>query len=302
MMSSVEAIGDGDGVADLAAVDRARLQATAFRLLGTRADAEDAVQEAYARYYRLDPVERAAVRNPAGWLTTVVGRVCLDVLGSARARRERYVGPWLPEPLPGSPTSSAPVDPAERVTLDDEVTSALMVVLETLTPAERVAFVLHDVFGLSFREVADVVGRTPEACRTLASAARRDLRERRVRDASPEGHDRVVRGFALACATGDLAALLPLLDPDVTLRSDGGGVVSAARNPVHGADRVARFLLGLLTKDPSLEPSLEPVEGRTGVVLRSAGSVVAVATFHVVSDVVEDVWIVVNPEKLTAWS
>ncbi|KQY59796.1 RNA polymerase subunit sigma-24 [Aeromicrobium sp. Root495] len=284
--------------------ERSRLLATAFRLLGTTAEAEDAVQEGYARWFRLSEQEQAEIRNPGAWLTTVVSRVCLDVLGSARARREQYVGPWLPEPRPSSmlPSASSPADPAERVTLDDEVTSAVMVVLDSLTPAERVAFVLHDVFGLTFAEVAQVVGRTPQACRTLASAARRDVRERRKREAAtPADHHRVVEGFLAACATGDLLALLPLLDPDVTVSSDGGGVVRAARNAVHGADRVGRFVLGLLAKDPSLTFDDELVEGRTGLVLRRAGEVAAVVTFGIAADTVKDIWIVLNPAKLTAW-
>lgn len=296
MSESVPSIGQ-------ALEERGRLLATAFRLLGTMADAEDAVQEAYARWFRLTDEEQADVRNPGAWLTTVVSRICLDVLGSARARREQYVGPWLPEPRPSAvPPASAAVDPADRVTLDDEVTSAVMVVLDSLTPAERVAFVLHDVFGLTFPEVAEVVGRTPQACRTLASAARRDIRERKEREAAtPADHHRVVEGFLMACATGDLQALLPLLDPEVTVSSDGGGVVRAARNAVHGADRVGRFVLGLLAKDPSLTFDVELVEGRTGLVLRRAGEVAAVATFGLAGDAVKDIWIVLNPAKLTAW-
>jgi RNA polymerase sigma-70 factor (ECF subfamily) len=278
--------------------ERDRLVAVAFRLLGTRADAEDAVQEAYARWYRLTDTERDAVRRPGAWLTTVVSRVCLDQLGSARAHRERYVGPWLPEPVP-DPDGLA--DPADRVTLDDEVTSAVMVLLESLTPAERVSFVLHDVFGLSFDEVAEVVGRSSQACRKLASAARADIRARRERQASPQHHDRVVRAFLAACATGDVARLLPLLDPDVALASDGGGVVRAARNVVRGPDRVARFLLGLAAKDPSLAVEPAGVEGRTGVLVRRAGQVVGVVSFDV-RESISDVWVVVNPDKLGAWA
>lgn len=304
----------GDDVPSLgAAVDeRDRLLRTAYRLLGSVAEAEDAVQETYARWYRMSDAEQASIRNPAAWLTTVVGRVCLDVLGSARARREHYVGPWLPEPRPGAVVPADASDPADRVTLDDEVTSAVMVVLESLTPAERVAFVLHDVFGLTFDEVAQVVGRTPQACRKLASAARADIRERRRREATPADHDRVVRAFLAASRTGDVAALLSLLDPSVSLTADGGGVVRAARNVVTGADRVARFLLGLLGKDDALTLRPHAVEGRTGVLIEREGALVAVVTLDVgrtdedvakdvARDVVKDVWIVVNPEKLTAW-
>ena len=280
-----------------ALAEREHLLTIAFRLLGTRADAEDAVQEAYARWYRLGDAERAEIRRPGAWLTTVVSRVCLDQLGSARARRERYVGPWLPEPLPDP---DALTDPADRVTLDDQVTSAVMVVLEALTPAERVSFVLHDVFGLTFEEIAVVVGRSAQACRKLASAARADLRERRRREAAPQDHDAVVRAFLAARATGDVAQLLPLLDPDVSLASDGGGIVRAARNVVRGPDRVARFLLGLAAKDADLTVEPAGVEGRTGVLVRRGSQVAAVIAFDV-HGLIRDVWITVNPEKLGAW-
>ena len=288
--------------------DRGRLLATAFRLLGTTADAEDAVQEAYVRWFRLAPAEREAVRNVDAWFTTVVGRICLDVLGSARARREQYTGEWLPEPRPGSDLASAAssADPAERVSLDDQVTSALMVVLESLTPAERVSFVLHDLFGLSFVEVADVVGRSPQAARKLASDARRDIRERKVRDTSPVDHERVVEAFLGACGSGRLEDLVALLDPSVTLVTDGGGRPGMARRPVQGAEHVARFLLGIMEKmgreGRVVEPSIEPVDGRAAIILRESGAPPFVITLNVVDQVVCDVWIQANPAKLGAWT
>ena len=158
------------------------------------------------RWYRLSEDQRAAIENPGAWLTRVAGRVCLDMLGSARARRERYVGEWLPEPLPATSAfaASAADDPLERMTLDDSVSTALLVVLESLTPAERVAFVLHDVFAMPFAEVAETVGRSPDACRQLASQARRHIRERRAGAASREAHDALAQAFAVACARGDL--------------------------------------------------------------------------------------------------
>lgn len=288
--------------------DRGRLLAAAFRLLGTTADAEDAVQEAYVRWFRLTPAEREAVRNVDAWFTTVVGRICLDVLGSARARRERYTGEWLPEPRPGAdlPAAAAAADPAERVSLDDQVTSALMVVLESLTPAERVSFVLHDLFGLSFVEVAEVVGRTPQAARKLASEARRDLRERRLREASPADHERVVEAFLAACGSGRLDDLVAVLDPSVTLVTDGGGRAGMARRPVQGGDRVARFLFGIMAKIARegrvVEPSIEVVEGRAAIVLREPGAAPFVIMLNVVGEVVRDVWIQANPAKLGAWT
>ena len=161
--------------------ERRQLINVAYRLLGSLAEAEDAVQETYARWYALTPARRNAIESPGAWLTTVTSRICLDQLGSARARRERYVGPWIPEPLPEpaewlSGSGGAPADPADRVTLDESVSMAFLVVLELMTPAERVAFILHDVFGYPFAEIAGIVGRTPAACRQLASSGRRRSR------------------------------------------------------------------------------------------------------------------------------
>lgn len=283
--------------------ERRTLLALAYRMLGTVADAEDAVQETYVRWYRLTDVERSAIRNPGAWLTRVASRVCLDMLGSARARRERYVGEWLPEPVPGdSPiAASVPLDPLDRVTLDDAVSTALLVVLESLTPAERVAFVLHDVFRVPFAEVAETVGRTPDAARRLASEARRRVRERRAGAATREEHDAVARAFAAATATGDLDQLVALLDPGVVARSDGGGRVSAALRPVVGAERVARFLLGL----PRLEPDavLEPVETADGLAFlaKIRGHADTVISIDVSGGRITDVYLVRNPDKLTLW-
>lgn len=298
-----------DSVAELLD-ERARLLAIGYRMLGSRAEAEDAVQDTYVRWYRLTEEERARVEVPAAWLTTAMTRVCLNILGSARRRREAYVGEWLPEPLAtGSPLSRVavspgtadPIDPVDRATLDDEVTMALMVVLESMTPAERVAFVLHDLFGYPFDEVATMVGRSPQACRKLASTARRHVAERRRRSGPPDQHRRVVESFMHACRTGDVATLMAHLDPDVVAVSDGGGHVRAALRPVVGADRVARFLLGALSKSPELVADLEDGPGETRLVLRRHGLVAAVGTFEVVADRVSRVWLMLNPEKLETW-
>ncbi|MEI5584316.1 sigma-70 family RNA polymerase sigma factor [Agromyces sp. CCNWLW208] len=323
---------------DLADVvdERRRLLALAYRMLGTTGEAEDAVQETYVRWYRMSDAERAAIANPQGWLTRVAGRVCLDLLGTARARRERYVGPWLPEPLPagffagrgragggggsgaaeGAPASAGPAasarpltetttdaaaDPLDRVTLDEAVSSALLVVLESMTPAERVAFVLHEVFAVPFPEIAEIVGRSPAAVRQLATSARRRVASERSRRVGRAEHDQVVAAFGAAAQAGDLAALVSVLDPEVVLRSDGGGLVSAARRPVLGAENVARFLLGLLAKNPDdrVEP-LETTDG-AGFAVRRDDAVIGVVNFNVVAGRVADVWIVMNPEKLSAW-
>jgi RNA polymerase sigma-70 factor, ECF subfamily len=293
---------------DPAALDseRGMLMSLAYRMLGTVADAEDAVQETYARWYRMTPAERDAIENPAAWLTRVAGRVCLDQLGSARARRESYVGEWLPEPLPGGAgmfAAPASADPLDRVTLDESVSTALLVVLESLTPAERVAFVLHDVFAMPFGEIAEVVGRSPEACRQLASSARRHVRERRAGVATRERHDEVVRAFTAAAASGELAALVAVLDPDVRLRSDGGGLASAARKPVLGADHVARFVLGLREKrGPQLEWSVVETADGLSLAFGERGAIDTVLVADVRDGRISDLWIMRNPEKLRLWN
>jgi RNA polymerase sigma-70 factor, ECF subfamily len=237
---------------------RSRLQALAYRMLGSHAEAEDAVQETWLRYSRAlgDPRTRSEIRDLRAWLTTTVGRICLDLLRSARVRREAYVGQWLPEPivrpLPGTPEPAA--DPAERAVLTEDVSMALLVVLERLTPEQRVAFVLHDVFAVPFEEIAEVLGATPAAARQLASRGRRAVAEGSPRHTAdlPEQR-RVLAAFLAAADSGDLAGLLAVLAPDVVVVGDGGGVMPAAKRPVVGATQVARFLAGLFrraTKDP----------------------------------------------------
>ena len=283
--------------------ERRHLLSLAFRMLGTVAEAEDAVQETYIRWYRMSQTQRDAVEVPRAWLTRVASRVCLDVLGSARVRREHYVGPWLPEPVPLLAfTDPAVDDPADRVTLDDSISTALLVVLESMTPAERVAFVLHDVFAMPFGEIAEIVGRTPAACRQLASSARRRVHGARDAPVPRAAHDAAVRAFAAAARAGDLAGLVAVLDPDVVLRSDGGGIVSAARNPIRGADKVARFLLGALEKNPTAEVLDQETPDGLGFALWIEGRVTGVVTMDVTGDRVTDVRMVLNPEKLTLWN
>jgi RNA polymerase sigma-70 factor, ECF subfamily len=280
-------------------VHRRALRGAAYRMLGTVADAEDAVQDAYVRWFRLDATARAAITSPGAWLMRTVGRICLDALGSARARRETYVGEWLPEPLPAEPDGADPLSVAERA---EGVSVALLRVMDALTPAERVVFVLHEVFAVSFGEIAEVVGRTPAACRQLAVSARRRVAQRPGAGVARERHDAVVAAFVAASASGDLAALVRVLDPAAVLVSDGGGVVSAARRPVRGADAVARFLLGLARKEPTAQ--FEPIDtgdGR-GLAIRLDGAVAAIVTFATDAHRVTDVWIMRNPDKLGAWA
>ena len=228
---------------------RPRLLRAAYALLGTQADAEDTVADTWLRLTAADQRERVA--DVEAWAVVAVSRRVLDVLRSARIQREAYVGPWLPEPLierlpgPAGPDGLPELaDPADRVTLDESVSYALMVVLETLTPAERTAWVLHDLFGLPFPEIAGVVGRGPAAVRQLAARARAHVRAGAPRVAvSSAEHQHAVDAFFRAAAGGDLAGLVAVLDPGVVLTSDGGGQATAARRPVQGADRVARFLV-----------------------------------------------------------
>lgn len=222
---------------------RPRLVRVAYAILGSHAEAEDVVAECWLRLVEAD--RRDPVRDVLGWSTVAVSRAALDTLRSARVRRERYVGPWLPEPV----VTAATADPADRVTLEESVRYALLVVLEQLSPAERTAWVLHDLFGMPFPDVAAAVGRSPDAVRQLASRARRHVAAGSPRlDVDRSDHDRVVTAFAAAAAGGDLAALVATLDPAVVLTADGGGVVNAARRPVLGPDRVARFVLGVLRR------------------------------------------------------
>ena len=237
---------DPDLLANAFTQARPRLVRVAYAIIGTHTEAEDVVADCWFRLVSADQQE--PVRDVEAWSVVAVSRMALDVLRSARVRRERYVGPWLPEPVVASPDKTA-ADPADQVTLADEVDYAILVVMETLSPAERTAFVLHDLFGLTFDEVANIVGRTPGAVRQLASRARRRVRSRSPWPSTDAAeHRHVVDAFASAATSGDLAALIHLLDPAVVLVSDGGGLVSAARKPVLGPVRVARFLLGVLAK------------------------------------------------------
>ena len=289
--------------------ERRRLLSLAYRLMGTLGEAEDVVQETYLRWYRQSEDERAAIRNPAAWLTTVASRVALDALTSARARRERYIGEWLPEPVPadlflgtapGSPSADT-ADPADRVTLDESVGTALLTVLEAMTPAERVAFILHEVFALPFPEIAEIVGRTPAAVRQLASSGRRHVRQHRAVPVPASEHDETVRAFLAATRSGDLESLMQVLAPGVELRSDGGGVVSAARNPVLGPDRVARFMLGVLAKQPRLQLSELRTADGLGYRLTLGDQFFGVVTFRVEGGRIADVWLMLNPAKLSSW-
>ncbi|MDA0647046.1 RNA polymerase sigma factor SigJ [Nonomuraea ferruginea] len=289
--------------------ERRQLINLAYRLLGSLAEAEDVVQETYARWYAMSRQQQDAIESPGAWLTRVAGRICLDVLGSARARRERYVGEWIPEPLPertewisGRP-GGATVDPADRVTLDESVNMAFMVVLESMTPAERVSFILHDVFCHSFAEVAEIVGRTPAACRQLASSARRRIRESRS-PASPTAQQAgIVKDFKQAWEAKDIDALIRLLDPDATAIADGGGLATTFLHPIEGGGQVARALVEIADQKPGDVTILErTVNGQPGLVAQQNGVTVTVFAFEVAGDRIKRIWAVRNPQKLRHWT
>ena len=271
---------------------RGRLLRVAYATVGSVPEAEDCVQEAWLRLQAQDP---ASIRDLGAWLTTTVSRLAYDTLGSARARRERYVGPWLPEPL----VADLDDDPAQRVTLDESVSMALLVVLERLSPAERTAFLLHDVFGLAFEEVADVVGRTPAAVRQLASRARKHVEDGRPRfPPSPAEQRQLVTAFAEACGNGDVQQLVALLDPDVVWRADGGGKATAAHPAQGGAQNVTRFLLALARRPPR-SVRMASVNGAPGLVMRDADGVLTVIAFTVDAGRITALDVMRNPDKLT---
>jgi RNA polymerase sigma-70 factor (ECF subfamily) len=273
---------------------RPYLLRVAYSHLGSLGEAEDVVQDAWLRLVRAEPAE---IRDLRAWLTTVVGRLALDALTSARARRERYVGPWLPEPLIDAPVTG--LDPAGRVELDESVSMALLIVLESLSPAERSAFLLHDVFGYSFDEVARVVGRTPAATRQLAARARHAVEARRPRyPAGPDEQREVVDAFRAATETGDIASLLEVLDPAVTFRSDGGGLVIAARQMFTGAERVARIFTRMAYHfGDQFRLSRIIVNGTPGLMLDTGGTPSVIA-FTLNQGRITAIDIIRNSEKL----
>ena len=272
---------------------RRHLFGVAYRMLGSAADAEDMVQEAFLRW-RQAPDD---VESPRAYLTTVVTRLCIDHLRSAKARREEYVGPWLPEPIPTSA-----VDGDGSVAIGDSLSMAFLVLLESLTPVERAAFLLREVFDYDYDEIAEVVGKSAVACRQLVSRARGHLAARRARFEAPrDRRDAIVGEFRAACATGNMQALLSLFAEEITVWSDGGGVVSAATRPVSGRDRVGRFLLGLLSKaPPGFEIRETELNGEPAFLTYLDGRLNTTLQLDVAGDRIEGIYIVRNPSKLTA--
>lgn len=272
---------------------RPGLSRLAYRMLGSLADADDVLQEAYLRWARAD---RSAVQSPRAYLYSVVTRLCIDQRRAVEARKESYVGPWLPEPV----VEAATADPADRLEAAESVSLALLVVLESLSPVERAAYLLRRVFDYGYTEVASILGKSEPNCRQLVSRAEEHIRERRPRfEPAPAEAERLTGAFLQACTTGDLDGLVKLLAVDAVVYSDGGGKVPAARVPVRGADRVARFFLGLARQaGPGVEACRVRVNGWPGLLILEGGRVSTVITLDVADGRIQACYAVRNPDKL----
>ncbi len=278
--------------ADPLAPYRKRLLGLAYRMLGSRSDAEDVVQDAYLRFANAQDV-----RDPEAFLVTVTTRLCLDRLKSARAQREIYVGPWLPEPICDAQSLSA--DTATE--LADDLSFALLLALDRLTPAERAAFLLHDVFDTPFTEIAAMLDRTEASCRQLAVRARRAVRDQRPAPVTaPSEHAKMLEAFAQAVNSGDVSQLTALLRADAVALTDGGGRKSAARNPIYGADKVARFFIGLAGKRAGHQIRVEPaiINGLAGMRIYYDGELDHTMSLSIEDGQIAAIYLVRNPDKL----
>ena len=277
---------------DPLAPHRGRLLGLAYRMLGSRSDAEDVVQDAYLRF-----AGAQGVHNPEAFLVTVVTRLCLDRLKSAKAQREIYVGPWLPEPVFDAEGLSA--DAATE--LADDLSFALLLALDRLSPLERAAFLLHDVFDMPFADVAAMLERTEVSCRQLATRARRAVREARPAPAAPpDRHARLLSAFGEAVASGDVSRLAGLLRADAIAVTDGGGRKTAALNPIIGADKIARFFIALAGKNIGRDIRIEPamINGTMGALLYLDGEIDHTISMAIDGDRIAAIYIVRNPDKL----
>lgn len=283
-----------DAVADFEP-HRRRLTALAYRMLGSVAEAEDIVQEAWLRWHG---AERAAIGDPRTFLSKIVGRLCLDHLRSARVRRETYVGPWLPEPV----LDSAALHAGTASEYAEDLTVALMLALERLSPLERAAFLLHDVFEMDFPALADTLGRNQAACRQLAARARSHIRAARPRFAvSEDDGARLAQAFLSAARSGDAAALASLLAESAVLRSDGGGKRQAALNPIFGRDKITRFVVGVAAKAKTRKPvEFQParINGLPGFVAIWPDGDALTLAFEIEDGMIAAIYIVMNPDKL----
>jgi RNA polymerase sigma-70 factor (ECF subfamily) len=280
---------------------RRALLGLAYRMLGSMAEAEDAVQEAYLRWHAAD---RAHVDNPRAFLTTTTTRICLDVLKSARVRREAYVGPWLPDPV----TDTSSLAPDAQTELAEDLSVALLLALDRLSPLERAAFLLHDVFDYPFAQVAQALERSEDACRQLASRARARVREARPAGArsprAPHGiapkHEELLTAFIHASRSGDVAELTRLLAADARVVTDGGGKVTAALNVIEGAQRSAAFLTGVARKGWTNDMTLrfDTINGLPGLVITGPAGLIQTTAFEIADGLVKAIYVVRNPDKL----
>lgn len=270
---------------------RGLLQALAYRMVGTVADAEDLVQDAWLRWVQAD---RGRVESPKDYLCATVTRLAIDHLRSARVRRETYVGAWLPEPI----VAPLAEDPLDSIVLARSLSMAFLMMLERLAPMERAVLLLHDVFGFEYAEVARIVERNEPACRQIAKRARDRVADRPRFDASQEEAEAVALAFSEAAATGDVDALLRLIAPDAIFWTDSGGKVRAARNPIFGADRITRFLAGLARKHPPAQVEMVRVNGGPGLVLRRDDGRRSVLAFAIDDRRIQAIYMIANPDKL----
>jgi RNA polymerase sigma-70 factor (ECF subfamily) len=282
---------------DLFTSARPLLFSIAYRMLGSVADAEDIVQDAYLRWQE---APEADVRSPRAYLATIVTRLAINQLRSARSQRETYVGPWLPEPLV---TDHAP-DPSEPVELAESLSMAFLVMLERLSPIERAVLLLHDVFDFDYAEVARIVDKSEANCRQLLSRAKKHIGSSEARfDADPVQADRLMQRFTEAAGAGDIDGMLAVLAEDITLWADGGGKIKgAALRPIHGADSVARFVAGVLERFVPAERSMRPaqINGEPGFIVYASGRPLAAMIFHIRDERIHTIYALGNPDKLHA--
>jgi len=276
--------------------NRPLLWSIAYRMLGSWADAEDVVQEAFVRWQRTTDQE---IASPRSFLVTAVSRLCINQLQSARARREEYTGQWLPEPVPTGDTG----DPDAALRVDESLSTAFLVLLEKLTPAERAVFLLREVFEYDYDEIADIIGQTATNCRQILRRARQHVADCRPRFiSSPEERSGLAQRFVEASRHGDMRGLLALLSEDVVFYSDGGGKAAAVPHPVGGADAVARLLVNAQRKfvPTGVEIRIFPLNGQPGVIAYFAGRPTSAVTFGVADGRIAAIYLVTNPEKLRA--
>lgn len=272
---------------------RPLLFSIAYRMLGSVVDAEDMVQETFLRW---QSVAQGTVQSAKAYLSSIITRLCIDHLRSARVQREHYVGPWLPEPIL---TQQTP-DPATTVELADTISTAFLVLLEKLSPLERAVFLLREVFEYDYDEIGLIVDKSPTNCRQIVRRAKQHLVSQRLRfEVSPQRREQIVEQFLKACQVGDLQGLIGLLAEDITLCSDGGGKVTAALKPLYGAGKIARFLLAIRKLKPTnFKSQIAKVNGQTGIINYIGNQPQSVMTFEFANHRIQSVFIVVNPDKL----